>query len=137
MVTGLKASRFFTEWLITGTVQKLVVAVTGQESKATLERWVFDIHTDLPKEGESPRIKGEKETGAEIQAIIRQICASVTFLPLLDAHSTFDILLYTDTEVPVPLTWEETDPKYIKNAESVRLRSFDTKVPYQAPYVFV
>ena len=76
----------------------------------------------------SKAVKSEKEISGEIQAIIRQICASVTFLPLLEAQSTFDILLYTDSELEVPLAWEETDPQYIKNAESVRLRSFDTKV---------
>jgi len=114
------------EWLLTGTVKKLVVVVTGVESKQTLERWAFDIQTDLSDAG-SKHIKSDKEISGEIQAIIRQICASVTFLPLLEAQCTFDILLYTDSELAVPLSWEETDPQYIKNAESVRLRSFDTK----------
>lgn len=82
----------------------------------------------LTSQHSQPRVKSEKEISSEIQAIIRQICASVTFLPLLEAQCTFDILLYTDSDLTVPLAWEETDPQYIKNAESVRLRSFDTKV---------
>ena len=27
-------------------MQKLVVVVTGQQTQETLERWVFDVHTD-------------------------------------------------------------------------------------------
>jgi hypothetical protein len=64
----------------------------------------------------------------EIQAIIRQICASVTFLPLLEAPCSFDLLVYTDNKVTTPLAWEESDPKYIANSQVVRLRSFSTKV---------
>ena len=64
----------------------------------------------------------------EIQAIIRQITASVTFLPLLQDACTFDLLVYTDNNIDVPQTWEESDPKYINNQQEVRLRSFSTKV---------
>jgi hypothetical protein len=63
----------------------------------------------------------------EIQAIIRQICASVTFLPLLDGPCSFDLLVYADNKVTTPLAWEESDPKYIANSQVVRLRSFSTK----------
>lgn len=34
------------EWLVTGTLQKVVLAVTGVASKEVLERWTFDIQTD-------------------------------------------------------------------------------------------
>jgi hypothetical protein len=33
---------------------------------------------------------------------------------------TFDLLVYTDNNVDVPQTWEESDPKYINN-QQVRL----------------
>lgn len=72
--------------------------------------------------------RSTKEIQAEIRAIIRQITASVTFLPLLDEPCTFDLLVYTDAESEVPRTWEESDPKYIADSEEVRLRSFTTKV---------
>jgi mitotic spindle assembly checkpoint protein MAD2 len=64
----------------------------------------------------------------EIQALIRQITASVTFLPLLDEPCAFDLLVYADTKAALPTTWEESDPRYIGNSEEVRLRSFTTKV---------
>lgn len=43
--------------------------------------------------------KAEKEIMNEIQAIIRQITATVTFLPLLEDPCTFDLLVYTSAEV--------------------------------------
>lgn len=72
--------------------------------------------------------KPEKEIMGEIQAIIRQICASVTFLPLLEGPCAFDLLVYADNKVATPLAWEESDPKYIANSQVVKLRSFSTKV---------
>lgn len=72
--------------------------------------------------------KSEKEIVQEIQAIMRQITASVTFLPLLDEPCFFDLLIYADKEATVPVQWEDSDPCYIKNAEQVKMRSFDTKV---------
>jgi len=76
----------------------------------------------------STRHKSEKDIHTEIQAIIRQITASVTFLPMLEDKCTFDLLVYTDKEVSVPQLWEESDPKYIKNSQSVKLRSFSTSI---------
>lgn len=65
---------------------------------------------------------------SEIQAIIRQITASVSFLPILEEQCAFDLLVYTDKNSEVPALWEESDPRYIKDSTEVRLRSFTTKV---------
>ncbi len=76
-------------------------------------------------------IKSEKplkEITQEIQAIIRQITASVTYLPILDEPCCFDLLVYADKEATVPVLWEDSDPCYIENGEKVSLRSFNTKV---------
>ena len=73
-------------------------------------------------------VKPQKEITSEIQAIMRQITASVTFLPLLEETCSFDLLVYTDRGAEVPLTWEDSDPCIIANAEHVQLRSFSTKV---------
>lgn len=55
------------------------------------------------------REKSDKDIMTEIQAIMRQIAASVTFLPNIEEACTFDLLAYTsvDSEVrtvhqPVP-----------------------------------
>lgn len=139
-----------------GSVQKLILVVKGSESGETLERWVFDVecklkdvdrciflHTVFVKplslsqircsfySAEAAAIvsdKPSKEVTQEIQAIIRQITASVTFLPLLNEPACFDLLVYADKQATVPVTWEDSDPCFIANSEQVKLRSFDTKV---------
>lgn len=70
--------------------------------------------------------KTEKEIQEEIQAIFRQITASVTFLPVLDGDCTFNVLVYADADSEVPVEWGDSDAKEIKNAEKVQLRSFST-----------
>ena len=110
--------------------QKLVLVITSLETQTVLERWNFDIETDgsSVEKPDQDHEKSEKDIMNEIQAIIRQITASVTFLPLLQDACTFDLLVCTDNNIDVPQTWEESDPKYINNQQEVRLRSFSTKV---------
>ena len=94
-----------------------------------LERWAFDIETEQDALDGTKRVeKTEKEIMSEIQAIIRQITASVTFLPLLSDPCAFDLLVYTKKDTSVPGEWEDSDPRYILNSETVKLRSFTTKV---------
>jgi mitotic spindle assembly checkpoint protein MAD2 len=72
--------------------------------------------------------KSVREIHKEIQSIIRQITASVTFLPLLQEACTFDLLVYTDHDMEVPEKWSDSDPCYILNSSEVKLRSFTTSV---------
>ena len=50
------------EWLAAGSVQKLVVVVTGQQTQETLERWVFDVHTDKSVGPEGKVVKSPTRT---------------------------------------------------------------------------
>ena len=120
-------------WLATGELQQVVVVVNGIESGETLERWVFQVETAVDKENsaqpaQEQNSKSTKEIKAEISALLRQITATVTFLPLLDEACAFDILMYTDKNSEVPATWADTDARIIENGSEVRLRSFDTKI---------
>lgn len=118
-------------WMLRCEVHKLVLVVTSEATGLTLERWAFDIQVDKENcVGEVRRTQAEAVTEQkEIQAIIRQICASVTFLPLLDESCTFDLLVYADREAEVPTAWAESDPKYITGgSQEVKLRSFTTKI---------
>ena len=95
-------------WLLDGNVQRLVVVVTGLDSEETLERWQFNVAVDESNNNttggsgdenvpvvvnqttnsttthESSQTKKRtigksiKEIHNEIQAIIRQITASVS-----------------------------------------------------------
>uniref|UniRef100_A0A7S2R2B9 HORMA domain-containing protein n=1 Tax=Eucampia antarctica TaxID=49252 RepID=A0A7S2R2B9_9STRA len=135
-------------WLIDGNVQRLVVVVTGLDSGETLERWQFNVSVDgdetkgasdnsQPGDENSSGVsnvttnksgKSIKQIHNEIQAIIRQITASVTFLPLLNEPCSFDLLVYADMDAVVPKKWQDSDPQYIMNSQEVKLRSFTTSV---------
>lgn len=134
-------------WLLEGDVQRLVVVVTGVDSGETLERWQFNVTVEdsgaiAAAQGNenvaqnsmqkiSKGVKKEKslkEIQNEIQAIIRQITASVTFLPLLNEPCSFDLLVYTNKTAVVPKKWEDSDPQYIINSQEVKLSSFTTTV---------
>ncbi|RUS22030.1 DNA-binding protein [Endogone sp. FLAS-F59071] len=138
----------FFVWLSDGKISKLVLAIKSKETTEVLERWQFDIQIVGNSGKESVDIKQpsapektEKEVHAEIQAIIRQITASVTFLPMLDEKCacayifptfrqpcrTFNIIVYADKDVEVPTTWSDSDPHLLKGGgEHVKLRSFST-----------
>jgi len=117
-------------WLKTGQLQRLVLVVVSTETHATLERWTFDVSTNTELEGASAdatvAAKPEKELSGEIAAILRQITASVSFLPLIDEPCAFDLLAYADSSVDVPMEWEESDARLIAKSAQVRLRSFNT-----------
>ena len=125
-------------------LKKLVLVLADAKTGETLERWTFDVETDAEIVDENggdangttttttttttTREKPEKEIMQEIQAIIRQITASVTFLPLLDRECAFELLAYTDAASATPEECEESDPKYVRDGVEMRLRSFSTKI---------
>mmetsp|Transcript_28761 Transcript_28761/g.32893 ORF Transcript_28761/g.32893 Transcript_28761/m.32893 type:complete len:205 (+) Transcript_28761:26-640(+) len=123
------------QWLMKGEVNKLVLVIQSLEEQP-LERWTFNIETDKNvADGSSGVEKSQKEIQNEIQALMKQITASVSFLPVLDEECTFDLLVYTDVESRVPTEWVESDPKYMSNAQEVKLRSFTTKIHKVEPMV--
>ncbi|CAK9316494.1 unnamed protein product [Citrullus colocynthis] len=117
------------EWLEAGKLQRVVLVIMSKSNNEVLERWNFRIETDgeVVEQGVS-REKSDKEIMREIQAIMRQIASSITYLPCLDEPCVFDVLAYTDKDLAVPFTWMESDPKLIANPQMVKLHSFDTKI---------
>jgi len=136
------------KWMVGGKISKLVVVITNKETGEHVERWQFDVQifnkpsrnrltpkvsdneNASPSEMDSQSTplpeKTEKEIQEEIQAVFRQITASVTFLPVLDGNCTFNVLVYADADSEVPMEWGDSDAKEIKNGEKVQLRSFST-----------
>ncbi|GAB5589929.1 Mitotic spindle checkpoint component mad2 [Umbelopsis nana] len=118
-------------WLMPGKISKLVLVIKDRDTSEVVERWQFDIHvsekSDSAPSATAP--KSQEDIYKEIQAIMRQITASVTFLPILEDKCTFNILVYADEDVQVPTTWEDSDPNLIAGGgEHVKLRSFDTSM---------
>eukprot|EP01065_Artemidia_motanka_P030154 TRINITY_DN36166_c0_g1_i1.p1 TRINITY_DN36166_c0_g1~~TRINITY_DN36166_c0_g1_i1.p1 ORF type:complete len:201 (+),score=62.21 TRINITY_DN36166_c0_g1_i1:72-674(+) len=115
------------EWMMRGCVQRLVLVVTGPDG-ASVERWQFDIEADAAAGQGGAARKSEDTIQREIQAIIKQVTASQTFLPLLPDACTFDLLVYAHANADVPSSWEISDPKLVVDAANVKLRSFSTHV---------
>ncbi|KAI5290508.1 Mitotic spindle checkpoint component mad2 [Ascosphaera aggregata] len=139
-------------WMLGGKISKLVVVITDKDTGDVVERWQFDVSlfgnpanptaksqssnlgdgenaaTQKPSDPPTSHLepKTEKQVQEEIQAIFRQITASVTFLPVLDGNCTFNVLVYADADSDVPVEWGDSDAKEIKNGEKVQLRSFST-----------
>ncbi|EMD42137.1 hypothetical protein CERSUDRAFT_129545 [Gelatoporia subvermispora B] len=121
------------KWLLTGSVTQLVLAIISKDSRTSLERWVFDINLVEQPSGESEAApaKPEAEIQAEIRNILKQIVSTVTFLPVIDEPTVFNILAYTSESADVPADeWVDTDPLAIEAGKSqqVKLRSFSTDV---------
>ncbi|CAG9461654.1 unnamed protein product [Pedinophyceae sp. YPF-701] len=117
-------------WIESGMLQKLVLVVSSVASGEVLERWTFNVHAESPQAAQGAPVPGKstRDVQSEIGAIIRQITASVTFLPLLDEKCSFDLLVYTDQSAVVPSEWEDSDPRLVNDAAEVKLRSFSTRV---------
>jgi mitotic spindle assembly checkpoint protein MAD2 len=130
-------------WLSRAQLDRVVVVIASVATSTVLERWSFNIDTSV----QGADSAGASQTAAtaalarsaskktsqskivsEIQALLRQVTASITFLPLLDEPCSFDILIYTKRDVETPITWEESGPRTIPNASNVQLRSFSTSV---------
>jgi len=116
-------------WLETGNLQRVVLVIASISSKEVLERWNFNIENDreVLEKGVS-REKNDKDIMKEIQAIMRQITSSVTFLPNIEEACTFDLLAYTSIDSEVPAEWAESDAQLIHNPQVVKLRTVDTMV---------
>lgn len=127
------------DWLLKGKISKLILAITSKDSGEAVERWQFDVEILSPAQNHDPAqteaskqiisqeaTKSKEEIQKEIQAIVRQITASVTFLPVLSEPCTFNVLVYGEGDINVPSEWADSDPRLIQNAELVSLRSFTT-----------
>ena len=66
-------------------------------TKSKIDFILFRIENEVGEDGKiiENSVKDEKKIKGEIRDVIRQITASVTFLPLLDCLCSFDILIYT------------------------------------------
>ncbi|KAG2116246.1 DNA-binding protein [Suillus cothurnatus] len=121
------------KWLLTGSVTQLVLAIISKDTRLPLERWVFDVNVvEQPADSTEPTpAKPESEIQTEIRNILKQIISTVTFLPIIDTPTVFNILAYTHDSADVPADeWVDTDPLAIEASKSqqVKLRSFSTDV---------
>lgn len=117
-------------WIGHGACRRLVLLITDVATEHTLERWEINIDTDpnAASAVSSRRpTRSEEDVRREIQAVMRQITACVSFLPVIAVPCAFDLLVYTSTDAPVPSTaWEPSHPQVLKGGTEVKLRAFNT-----------
>lgn len=117
------------QFLIQREVHRIVLVIVKVDTKETIERWEFTIDTNQEIKEDTKVEVDLKQVQADIRNIIRQITASVTYLPLLDDKVSFDILLYTNKDTDLPSQeWLDTTAHLIPGAEKVELKNFNTKV---------
>lgn len=118
------------EWLVKRLVNKIALVITNVKTLEVMERWDFNVEYEGdPSEGnEQVSEKPLKQIKNEIRDVLKQIASSVAYLPLLDCLCSFDIQIYTKNSVELPSEWAEAEPANIKNAQSVKMRTFSTKI---------
>lgn len=117
------------DWLEAKVVHQVVLVISAVDTKETLERWEFRIQSDEGMTSTSkPKEKELTDIQNEIKNVIRQIVASVTYLPILETACAFDLLIYTNKNSKLPNKWADSAPLLIEDSETVRLKSFSTSV---------
>ncbi|XP_055843433.1 mitotic spindle assembly checkpoint protein MAD2A [Episyrphus balteatus] len=119
------------EWLSKNMVNKISMVITNAHTKEVLECWDFKLQAELG-DGDTTdpmKLTSSKETKRiqqEIRDVMRQISATVSYLPLLDCICTFDVMIHTLQNCDIPESWDETGAVFIQNSQAVQLRSFST-----------
>lgn len=118
------------DWMIKRLVNKVALIITNVKTLEVMERWDFNVHYegDVDAGDGVASDKPLKQVQNEIRDVLRQIASSVAYLPLLDCLCSFDVQVYTKNDVNLPPEWADTKPADIKNAQSVKLRSFSTNI---------
>ncbi|KAI0801156.1 mitotic spindle checkpoint protein MAD2 [Fomes fomentarius] len=122
------------QWLLTRSITQLVLAIISKDSRipssAGYSTSTWSRNPWAARSRAAPP-KPESEIQAEIRNILKQIVSTVTFLPVIDEPTVFNILAYTKESADVPANeWVDTDPLAIEASKSqqVKLRSFSTDV---------
>lgn len=111
-------------------VDKVALVITNVNSFEVMERWDFKVEYegDSNQEGGQTSDKPLKQIKHEIRDVLKQIASSVAYLPLLDCLCAFDIQIYMKDDVNLPKDWSDTDAAHVKNAQTVKMRSFSTNI---------
>ncbi|KAH8364625.1 hypothetical protein KR084_009322 [Drosophila pseudotakahashii] len=119
------------EWLSKNMINKISMVITNAHTKEVLECWDFKMQAELGDgdTSDATKLTSTKELGRiqnEIRDVMRQISATVSYLPLLDCICTFDVMIHTLQNTELPAKWDETGAIIIQNSQAVQLRSFST-----------
>lgn len=118
-------------WVANNQCRLFAILIIDPRTEATLERWEITVEVEGRVDGGGlvrPRHrKSEEDVRRELQAVLRQITASVSFLPLLSVPCAFDVVVYTSPDADVPSdAWEMSNPRRVAKGAEVPLKSFST-----------
>lgn len=83
------------------TIQKLVIVISSLDTQEVIERWQFDVVCDKTSDDDSKaKEKPLSQIQNEIKDVIRQIVATVTFLPLIESTCKQIIVLLLNNGIP-------------------------------------
>ncbi|XP_053665680.1 mitotic spindle assembly checkpoint protein MAD2A-like [Anopheles marshallii] len=112
-------------------ISKITVCIITLDKAEIIERWDFNIKPQY--ENEEVSDKPLSKIQSEIREVMRQIIATVSFLPCLEERCTFDIMLHTASNIfeeqpNMVSEYLEEDAASIevKNAQTLRIKQFDT-----------
>lgn len=108
-----------------------MLVITSKTTRQVIERWQFNIKPASTITTNTTIINPVKpdDTKKEIAALLRQVNATVTFLPIMNEEATFNVLAYTDKNTIVPGEWQDSEARYVLGeVERVELRGFSTGV---------
>lgn len=108
----------------------MALIITNVKTLEVLERWDFHVEYEGNPDESGGQVseKPLKTIKNEIRDVLKQIASSVAYLPLLDCLCSFDIQIYTKSNVILPQQWSEAEAAHVKNAQSVKMRSFSTNI---------
>lgn len=129
------------KWVYGTKLQKFILVIIDKLTGDPVERWEFNIQIfedddNMSNDNNNEHLNGNTNGKSkdlikkEIQAIIRQITSSTTYLPILDGEFTFNILVYTDHNTnQIPIEWCDTKDQSLSGEfESVDFSSFETNL---------
>lgn len=123
----------FIEWLKRQQIKQMSLVISSVSTQEVMERWDFklDYENTQPNKGDDDDVVGNKDIKIiqkEIRNVLRQICSTVSFLPLLDCPCSFDLHIHTCPDAEIPDLWDERGPSYIPNSQELELKSFSTSL---------
>lgn len=119
-------------------MEKISLIITNAHNREVLECWEFKVENEAANgttngevldktDAKNPISKKDlNRIQLEIRDVMRQISATISYLPLLDCICSFDILVHTLNECEIPENFNETAEVQIQNAQAVELKSFST-----------
>lgn len=108
--------------------------ISNIHTKEILEKWDFKVDAEVNQNKDTNNVDASNPTSSkelkqiqeEIRAVMRQICATVSYLPLLEGLCSFDLHIHTLKDCEIPENWNETENAVIPNEQFVNLKSFST-----------